>query len=44
MHYRTFRKGLTAASYRLPLELFAASVLVLTGHLGGFVSGVNVAH
>jgi uncharacterized membrane protein len=44
MHHRTFRTGFGAASYRLPVELFTASVLVLTGHLGGFLSGVNVAN
>src|SRR5271157_4067213 len=27
--------------YRLPIELFAAFVVGLTGHLGGFLSGVN---
>jgi uncharacterized membrane protein len=42
MHHRTFRKGFTASRYRLPLEFFAASVLIVTGHLGGFLSGVNM--
>ena len=27
--------------YRLPLEAVAAALVVLTGHLGGFLSGVN---
>lgn len=27
--------------YRLPVEAVAAAVVVLTGHLGGFLSGVN---
>jgi len=27
---------------RLPLELVTAALLALTGHLGGFLSGVNV--
>jgi uncharacterized membrane protein len=27
--------------YRLPLETFAAAIVALTGHLGGFLSGVN---
>jgi len=28
-------------SYRLPIEAVAAAVVALTGHLGGFLSGVN---
>jgi uncharacterized membrane protein len=28
-------------SYRLPIEGFAVLIVVLTGHLGGFLSGVN---
>ena len=27
--------------YRLPVEAVAVAVVVLTGHLGGFLSGVN---
>jgi uncharacterized membrane protein len=27
--------------YRLPIEAMAAAVVALTGHLGGFLSGVN---
>jgi hypothetical protein len=27
--------------YRLPVEIAAASVVALTAHLGGFLSGVN---
>ena len=29
-------------SYRLPVEAVAVALVVLTGHLGGFLSGVNV--
>ena len=28
-------------AYRLPLELFAAFVVAITAHLGGFLSGIN---
>src|SRR5271163_2010576 len=27
--------------YRLPIEAFAVLIVILTGHLGGFLSGVN---
>lgn len=30
-------------AYRLLLEAIAAATLILTGHLGGFLSGVNVS-
>ena len=36
MHRRTSRNA-----YRLPVELFAALIVALTAHLGGFLSGVN---
>lgn len=29
-------------SYRLPIEACAVAIVALTGHLGGFLSGVNV--
>ena len=29
--------------YRLPIEAFAVVLVVATGHLGGFLSGVNGA-
>lgn len=42
IHYRARRGGRTALpAYRLPLELLGAAVVALTGHLGGFLSGVN---
>jgi uncharacterized membrane protein len=41
-----FRAGRTPdrplSDYRLPLEFIAALIVMLTGHLGGFLSGVNV--
>jgi len=34
--------GSALSGYCLPLELMTAIVIALTGHLGGFLSGVNV--
>lgn len=31
----------TLPGYRLPLEVVAVAIVALTGHLGGFLSGVN---
>ena len=42
LHFRTARSGQALPSYRLPLELVALFVVAFTGHLGGFLSGVNV--
>jgi len=42
LHFRMTLSGQALPSYRLPLELVALLVVVLTGHLGGFLSGVNV--
>jgi hypothetical protein len=39
-----FRRGSTSSSlptYLLPLELLTAATVVLTGHVEGFLSGVN---
>jgi uncharacterized membrane protein len=44
LHFRAYRnpeRGLPA--YRLPIEVLAVSVIAVTGHLGGFLSGVNGA-
>lgn len=42
LHFRARRTPAhDAPRYRLPIELVAAAVVALTGHLGGFLSGVN---
>jgi uncharacterized membrane protein len=42
IHARTLRKqGAVLPGYRLPIEAVAVAILVLTGHLGGFLTGVN---
>jgi uncharacterized membrane protein len=41
VHVRVRRRGEALPSYRFPLELIAVAVISLTGHLGGFLSGVN---
>ena len=43
LHFRANSKaGLPLPTYRLPIELLAAALVALTGHLGGFLSGVNI--
>jgi uncharacterized membrane protein len=43
LHFRRRRAiGFAVSSYYLPLEFLTAMVIALTGHLGGFLSGVNV--
>ena len=42
IHYRTRRsQGWSAPGWRVVLELAGVLVVALTGHLGGFLSGVN---
>ena len=41
LHFRGRKPERTLSSYRLPLEALAVAVVALTGHLGGFLSGVN---
>ncbi len=42
IHLRVKRKqGAVLPGYRLPIEAVAVAILTVTGHLGGFLSGVN---
>jgi uncharacterized membrane protein len=42
IHWRARRRHQESLpNYRLPIEAFAVLIVVLTGHLGGFLSGVN---
>lgn len=42
VHWRVQRKrGAGLPIYRLPIEAVAVAMVTLTGHLGGFLSGVN---
>jgi uncharacterized membrane protein len=42
-HFRARQRGTALPNYRLALELATTIVVALTGHLGGFLSGVNGA-
>jgi uncharacterized membrane protein len=42
VHFRARRRTVLLPNYRLALELIAVAVVALTGHLGGFLSGVNL--
>ncbi len=35
-------QGAESPTYRLPIEVLAVAIVALTGHLGGFLSGVNI--
>jgi len=42
LHFRTRRKPeYSLPAYRLPIELLGIPLVALTGHIGGFLSGVN---
>jgi uncharacterized membrane protein len=41
IHMRTRRTQEVLPGYRLPIETVAVVIVALTGHLGGFLSGVN---
>ncbi len=41
MHFRARRRTVYLPSYRLAVEFLAVGLVALTGHLGGFLSGVN---
>jgi uncharacterized membrane protein len=42
VHFRARRLSVYLPSYRLAVELLAVGLVALTGHLGGFLSGVNL--
>jgi len=42
IHWRTRRTlGAVLPGYRFPLEAITAALIIVTAHLGGFLSGVN---
>jgi uncharacterized membrane protein len=41
VHFRARRRTVYLPAYRLMVELVAVGIVALTGHLGGFLSGVN---
>src|SRR5258707_13237783 len=42
VHFRARRRTVYLPSYRLPVELLTVGIVAVTGHLGGFLSGVNL--
>ena len=42
VHFRARRRTVYLPSYRLAVEVLAVALVALTGHLGGFLSGVNL--
>ena len=43
VHFRARRRTVCMPSYRLGVEFLAVGLVALTGHLGGFLSGVNLS-
>jgi uncharacterized membrane protein len=41
VHFRARRRAAGLPIYRLALEVMGVGIVALTGHLGGFLSGVN---
>src|SRR6202158_2625901 len=41
VHFRARRRAGALPNYRLALEILGVGIIALTGHLGGFLSGVN---
>jgi uncharacterized membrane protein len=41
LHLRARRKAEVLPGYRFAIEFLAVAIIALTGHLGGFLSGVN---
>jgi uncharacterized membrane protein len=42
VHFRTRRREEDLPRYRFAIELLGVGIIALTGHLGGFLSGVNI--
>lgn len=42
VHFRARRRSVYLPRYRFAVELLAVGLVALTGHLGGFLSGVNL--
>ena len=42
VHFRARRRGQALPRYRLALECLGVTILALTGHAGGLLSGVNM--
>jgi uncharacterized membrane protein len=42
VHFSARKRTVYLPSYRLVLEVLAVAIVALTGHLGGFLSGVNL--
>src|SRR6202140_4106697 len=42
VHFRARQRTLVLPRYRLALQVLAGGLIALTGHLGGFLSGVNM--
>jgi uncharacterized membrane protein len=42
VHFRTRRREEDLPLYRFAIELLGVGIIALTGHLGGFLSGVNI--
>lgn len=42
VHFRARRRSVYLPSYRLAVEFMGVCLVALTGHLGGFLSGVNL--
>jgi uncharacterized membrane protein len=41
IHFRARRRSEILPRYRFALEILGVAIVALTGHLGGFLSGVN---
>jgi len=41
MHFRVQRRAQALPHYRLLVEVLGVGIIALTGHLGGFLSGIN---